>query len=478
MPVGARRVARGTTGSGTVGDGRRQHGDVPDLPAAVVERLAAAVGAEHLLLDEDTTAGYAVDWTGRYRGRAAAVVRPASTAEVAAVLRACAAAGVAVVPQGGNTGLVGGGVPLAGEVVLSTRRLDELEAVDPLAAQVSVGAGATLAAVQAHAARAGLGVGVDLAAREGATIGGMVATNAGGLAVVRHGPMRASVAGVEAVLAGGTMLSHLGGLEKDNTGYDLAGLLCGSEGTLAVITAVRLRLVAVPEERTTALVGFAAVASAMTALAELRRRGVALEAAELVLEDALEVAERHLGVPSPVRAPAVLLVEWVPPAPGEEVLAAADGVLDVAVATDSSRRAGLWRHREAVTEAISALGVPHKLDVAVAPGALSAFAADVRARVEAVAPGSTVALFGHAAEGNLHVNVVGPPPDDEAVDDAVLELVVERGGSISAEHGIGTAKRGWLARNRTPEEVAAMRAVKAALDPAGILNPNALFPPD
>ncbi|MCI3948263.1 MAG: FAD-binding oxidoreductase [Acidimicrobiales bacterium] len=450
---------------------------MPELPAAVVERLAAAVGPAHVLLDEGTTAGYAVDWTGRYRGRAAAVVRPGSTADVAAVLRVCTAAGVAVVPQGGNTGLVGGGVPLAGEVVLSTRRLDGIGPVDALAAQVTVGAGATLVAVQAAAAGASLGVGVDLAARDGATIGGMVATNAGGLAVVRHGPMRASVAGVEAVLSDGSVLSRLGGLDKDNTGYDLAGLLCGSEGTLAVVTAVRLRLVAVPAERTTALVGFTDVAAAMAALAELRRRGTVLEAAELVLGDALAVAEDHLGGPSPVSAPAVLLVEWVPPAAAEEVLAGAGGVVAVAVATDSSRRAGLWRHREAVTEAISALGVPHKLDIALPPAALATFVDDVRARVAAVAPGSTVALFGHAAEGNLHVNVVGPPPEDEAVDDAVLGLVVERGGSISAEHGIGTAKRRWLARNRTPEEVAAMRAVKAALDPAGTLNPNALFSP-
>ena len=451
---------------------------MPPLTAALVEQLVTAVGREHVLVDESSTAGYSVDWTGRYRGRAAAVVRPGSSAEVAAVLRACAAAGAAVVPQGGNTGLVGGGVPLAGEVVVSTRRLDALGPVDVLAGQVSVGAGAALAAVQAHAAASGLAVGVDLAARNGATIGGMAATNAGGLAVVRHGPMRASVAGIEAVLSDGAVLSRLGGLDKDNTGYDLAGLLCGSEGTLALITAVRLRLVAVPAERTTALVGFADVASAMAALAELRRRGTVLEAAELVLGDALAVAEDHVGSPSPVTAPAVLLIEWVPPSPAEEVLAGARGVTAVAVATDGPRRAGLWRHREAVTEAVSVLGVPHKLDVALPPAALASFVDAVRARVAAVAPGSTVVVFGHAADGTLHVNVVGPPPDDEAVDDAVLGLVVERGGSISAEHGIGTAKRRWLVRDRTPEEVAAMRAVKAALDPTGTLNPGCLFPPD
>jgi FAD/FMN-containing dehydrogenase len=443
--------------------------------SGLVDDLRSAVGADQVLVDADLRAGYEVDWTGRFRGRAAAVVRPGTTAEVAAVLRACAGHGAAVVPQGGNTGLVGGSVPLAGEVVLSLRRLGGLGEVDPLAGAVTVGAGATLAAVQAHVAPGGLAVGVDLSARDSATIGGMVATNAGGLAFVRHGPMRAQVAGLEAVLGDGRVLSHLGGLAKDNTGYDLVGLLCGSEGTLGVITAVRLRLVPLVGERTAALVGFADVGAAMGAVAGLRRAGVALEAAELMLEDGLAVVAEHLGVPSPVTAPAVLLLEWADPR-STEAVASLDGATAVAVADEPAPRARLWRHREAHTEAVNALGVPHKLDVTLPLTAVPRFVDEVRALVAEASPPSTCVLFGHAADGNLHVNVVGPPPEDDTMDDAVLRLVAERGGSISSEHGIGSAKRRWLHLSRSPTEVAAMRAIKEALDPVGVLNPNVLLP--
>ena len=223
----------------------------------LVTSLADVVGPGHVLVDPDLTASYETDWTGRFTGRAAAVVRPGTTAEVAAVMALLHGAGRPVVPQGGNTGLVGGGVPLHGEVVVSLRRLAAVEAVDVAAGQVTVGAGATLAAVDDAAAGVGLAVGVDLAARGSATIGGMVATNAGGLRMLRYGGMRAQTAGVEAVLADGRVLSHLGGLTKDNTGYDLAGLLAGSEGTLAVVTRVRLRLVPRLEHRTTGLLAFA-----------------------------------------------------------------------------------------------------------------------------------------------------------------------------------------------------------------------------
>jgi hypothetical protein len=213
------------------------------LPPRVAEDLRDIVGGRHVLTDAETVASYATDWTGRFVGHARLVVRPGSTEEVAAVLARCDDARVAIVPQGGNTGLVGGGVPLAGEVVLSLRRLDRLDPVDEAASQVTVGAGVTLAALQEHARASGLAYAVDLAARDTATVGGTVATNAGGLHVLRYGGTRRQVAGIEAVRADGAVLRHLSGLEKDNTGYDLAGLLCGSEGTLAVVTAVRLRLV-------------------------------------------------------------------------------------------------------------------------------------------------------------------------------------------------------------------------------------------
>ncbi|HEY3144636.1 MAG TPA: FAD-binding oxidoreductase, partial [Acidimicrobiales bacterium] len=230
--------------------------------AAFVRDAAEIVGASQVLTDPDRTASYAVDWTRRFVGAAdTVVVRPGGVAEVAALVRAARSHGVALVPQGGNTGLVGGGVPLAGEVVVSLRRLDRLEPVDPLARQVTAGAGVTLATLQAAAHAVGLDFGVDLAARESATIGGMVATNAGGLHVLRYGAMRAQVLGVEAVLGTGAVVSRLAGLVKDNTGYDLAQLLCGSEGTLGIVTAARLRLVAPPRAVVTALVAARDVAA-------------------------------------------------------------------------------------------------------------------------------------------------------------------------------------------------------------------------
>lgn len=461
------------------------HASPPDQ-AGLLGALRAAVGGAHVLTDADVRAGHERDWTGRFGAPCAAVVRPGSAAEVAAVLRACGAAGVAVVPQGGNTGLVGGSVPGPGgapPVVLSAGRLDAVE-VDPVAQQVTAGAGATLAAVQAAAATHGLSFPVDLAARGSATIGGMVATNAGGLHVVRHGPMRAQVLGLEAVLADGTILSRLAGLLKDNTGYDLSQLLVGSEGTLAVVTAARLRLVPAAAEHVTALLGLSGTAAALEVVAAVRAGLDGLEAAELTFRDGVELVCAHSGLPDPLPAPwpAYLTLEVAarrdPADALAEVLAAID--LDdraAAVATDGPGRGRLWAYRERHTEAVSGLGVPHKLDVTVPLGSLARFADDeVRLAVAAVAPGATTVVFGHVGDGNLHVNVVGPDPDDDRVDEAVLRLVAAHGGSISAEHGIGRAKAPWLGLSRSPAEIAAMRAVKAALDPAGLLNPGVLLP--
>jgi FAD/FMN-containing dehydrogenase len=457
-----------------------------EAPAAVPDGFLAgcraALGDADVLVDLDVTAGYVTDWTGRFTGTTPAVVRPGSTGEVAAVVALARHHGVALVPQGGNTGLVAGGVPLAGEVVVSLRRLTELGPVDPLAAQVTAGAGVTLATLAAHAAEAGLAFGVDLGARDSATVGGMVATNAGGLHVLRHGAMRAQVVGVEAVLGTGDLVSRLGGLVKDNTGYDLAQLLCGSEGTLGIVTAARLRLVAPPAEVVTALVATTDVAAAVALAAVLRRTVPGVEALELMTGPSLRLVAAHLGATAPVApdAGAFLLVEvGAATDPVASLAAAIDGrrgVVDAAVATQRAERARLWRWREAHSEAGMHLGPVHKLDVTLPAGELATFCAEVVARVDAARPGAATLLFGHVGDGNIHVNVVGPAADDEGIDDVVLALVVERGGSISAEHGIGTLKRRWLARDRSPAEVAAMRAVKAALDPDGILNPGVLFP--
>jgi FAD/FMN-containing dehydrogenase len=445
---------------------------------ASLERL---LGTEHVLVEPEVMEAHEVDWTGRFRGEAPAVVRPADTAEVAEVLALCAVERIAVVPQGGNTGLVGGGVPLHGELVLSLRRLDALGPVDEVAAQVTAGAGVTLEALQRHVEASDLTYGVDLAARGSATVGGTIATNAGGVHVLRWGATRRQVVGIEAVTADGRVLRHMGGLVKDNTGYDLAGLLCGSEGTLAVVTAARLALVPRYTERVVALCAFADVGTAVSATAALRRCLEPLDAAELFLADGLDLVCAETGRPHPFERgyPAYVLFEASGLEDPTDALAAAvaaqPGVLDVAVASDAHRRAGLWAYREEHTTAINALGTPHKLDVTLPLSGVAAFVAEVPGVVAKVAPEARTWLFGHVGDGNVHVNVTGVPPDDEAVDDAVLSLVVASGGSISAEHGIGTAKRRWLPLQRSTEELAVFRSIKAALDPAGILNPHVLL---
>jgi FAD/FMN-containing dehydrogenase len=442
----------------------------------------AALGEPHVLTDPDLVAGYAVDWTRRWQGTAAAVVRPATTDQVTALVAAARSHGVALVPQGGNTGLVGGAVPRAGEVVLSLRRFDELGPVDVLAGQVTAGAGVTLAALQAGAEAAGLAFGVDTGARESATVGGMVATNAGGVRVVRYGAMRAQLVGIEAVLGTGEVVSRLGGLVKDNTGYDLAQVLCGSEGTLGVVTRARLRLVPREPHVVAGLLGLRDVPAAVTVAAALRNEVPEVRALELMEGDSMRVVAAYLRTSPPVApdAGAFLLVEAAGHADPTSRLAAAiehqAARAPAAVAVERADRERLWRWREAHPEAAADRGVVLKFDVTLPTAALADFCAAVSERLASGWPGATTLLYGHVGDGNIHVNVVGPDPDDEAVDDAVLGLVVELGGSISAEHGIGVAKKSWLVRDRSPAEVAAMRAIKGALDPDGILNPGVLLP--
>ena len=327
--------------------------------------------------------------------------------------------GAALVPQGGNTGLVGGGVPLAGEVVLSLRRLAGVTDVDPLGGQLSVGAGTTIADVQAAAASAGWSYGVDLASRDSATIGGTIATNAGGLQVLRHGSTRAQLVGFEAVLGTGETVSHMGGLIKDNTGYDLGGLLCGSEGTLGVVTAARLRLVPQSPERVTSILAFSSMAAAADAASLLRRSLPELQSLEFFLQAGLDLVCRTSGIAPPFTGEhrAYLLAEAAAaqhdPMPAmAAVLNSVAAVEDIAVATDSVRRAQLWRYREGHTEAINTLGAPHKLDVTLPAPMLAAFIDDVPDIIRDADPRATTWLFGHVGDGNVHVNVTGIRPDD------------------------------------------------------------------
>jgi FAD/FMN-containing dehydrogenase len=450
---------------------------------AARRELREIVGGGNVLTEPDERAAYETDWTGRFRGECPAVVRPGDAAQLGAIVELCRRRGIRLVPQGGNTGLVGGSVPLDGEVVLSLRRFDAVGAVDTVARQVTAGAGASIAAVQRAAAAAGLRYAVDLAARDSATVGGTVGTNAGGLNVIRYGGTRQQVVGVGAVLGTGARVEHLQGLVKDNTGYHLPSLLCGSEGTLGIVTDTRLQLVTRHDERVVALVGFADVEHAVAAVASWRSVLDSLESAELFLDGGLRLVCDSFGLAPPFdRAwPAYVLVEVAAVHDPTDDLAGAVAsvphVGDVAVAEDSARRDALWRYREDHTLAINTLGPPHKLDVTVPLAALADFVLDVPRIVAAVAPDARTWLFGHVGDGNIHVNITGVPPDDERVDDAVLTHVAGLGGSISAEHGIGTVKRRWLHLNRSPAELAAMRAIKGALDPDGILNPNVLLPP-
>jgi FAD/FMN-containing dehydrogenase len=307
----------------------------------------------------------------------------------------------------------------------------------------------------------------------------MVATDAGGAQVLRHGTMRARVAGLEAVLADGRVLRRLSGLVKDNAGYDLPALLVGSEGTLAVITAARLALVPAPARVVTALLGLGALDDAVELVARLRAALPSLQAADVFLADGLDLVCAHRRLPPPFPDPhaVYVIVECGAAEDPTEALAGAlekeTAVADVAVADDTARRTALWTYREALNEAVNAAGVPHKLDVSVPQAALAAFAREVVDVIEDAAPGARTILWGHLGDGNLHVNVLGAGID--GVDEPVLRLVAAHGGSISAEHGIGVAKRAWLGLTRSPEEIAAMTAIKRALDPVGMLNPGAVL---
>jgi FAD/FMN-containing dehydrogenase len=446
----------------------------------LVRDLADAVGDRHVLVDDDVRAPFEVDWTGRYRGRARAVVRPADTDEVVAVLAACREHGAAVVPQGGNTGMVGAGVPPDGEVVVSLTRMTELAPVDRAAAQVQAGAGVTLATLQEHARAERLDAGVDFAARDSATVGGLVATNAGGIRAMRYGTVRARVAGLRAVLADGTVLDRPT-LLKDNAGYDLSSLLIGSEGTLGVITGVRWRLVPLLTSRVAALIGLEALERAADLLAAVRPSLPSLHAAEFFVDEGLQLVLDHLDVPAPVptRSPVYVLLECAALAdPTDELAAAlADAGIDDAVVADSGAELErLWRFRESHTEAISAAGIPHKLDVGVPLTRLAEFAARATAEVASIAPDARVILFGHLGDGNVHVNVLGLEPGDHSVDEAVLRLAADCDGTISAEHGVGRAKARWLELVRPAGELRAMERIKRALDPDGLLNPGVVLP--
>lgn len=459
---------------------------MPDAPPDPVGDLTSVVDADDVLADDDLRAGYEADWTGRYGARCAAVVRPRTTAEVAAVLAHCSRHGIAVVPQGGNTGLVGGSVPrddLGLSIVLSTRGLTDLSDVDTTSMQVTAGAGVTLTRWREHARAVGLDAPVDFAARDTATIGGAIATNAGGSRVVRFGTMRRQVAGVEAVLADGSVVGSLDGLPKETAGVHWPSLIAGSEGTLAVITRARLSLVPWFRHTATALVSLTDLGDALDLLEVLRRSAPSLDAIELVQPAAYDLVLEHLGRTAPVERPGrdgvLVLVECAAHEdPTDQILHALGAVrlIDSAIATEPTPRQALLDVRDHVTDAIAvastALGTPtFKLDVAVPPARLRELL-DV-ARRTAEADGCRLIPFGHLAEGNVHLNHLGAH-DPDRIAAIVLAEVARLGGTISAEHGIGVAKARHLPLIRTEDDLAVQRALKQALDPERCLNPGVL----
>jgi FAD/FMN-containing dehydrogenase len=448
---------------------------------APVDALAAIVGARYVSTDPDVLSGRCVDYTGRYRGRAAALVRPGSADEVAAVLRACREAGACVTVQGGRTSLVAGTVPEHDDVLLSTERLSEIDDVDTVERRVRAGAGATLAAVQRAAIAAGLVFGVDLAARDSATVGGMASTNAGGLRTVRYGNMGEQVLGLDVALPDGSVVRRHSEVRADNTGYDLASLFVGAEGTLGVITALDLRLHPTPAQRITAIAGFDDL-NALLAVGREFRDADGIAALELIDARASALTAEHLGVGPAVEGAWQLLVELAGDVDHTERLAnaLADAELagEPAVGVDAATQYRLWQVREAVADVLGVYGPPLKFDVSLPLTMIDQFATAATELVAVHAPEAIPVLFGHVGEGNLHLNLVRCILDAErehALYSAMMALIAECRGNVSSEHGVGTRKRDYLTMSRTPADVAAMRALKNAFDPDGYLNRAVLF---
>ena len=464
----------------------------------LVDAVAAIVGRAHVVAPDEDQAPYVTDWRERYHGRAAAVAKPASTAEVAALLRLLAARGAAVVPQGGNTGMCGAATPDAsGEaVVIRLDRLNRVRAVSPLANTITVEAGCVLATIQDAAAAVDRLFPLSLGAEGSCQIGGNVATNAGGTAVLRYGATRDLVLGLEVVLPDGTVLDRLAPLRKNASGYDLRNLFIGSEGTLGIVTAVSLRLFPRPRVSALAMVAIPGMEAALALLGRLRDAvGDRVTSFEAMSRGQLAVIAEHVpdvAIPFALDAPWFLLVELTDTlatdlrAPLEDVLAAAleEGLVTDAIVAESVARAeALWRIRHSVSEGSKRAGhvVSHDSVVPLEHG--PRFVREVEARIRDVAPDARVVMHGHVGDGNMHVLAILDPgrhPDLAAVaariNAAVDDVTAALGGVLSAEHGIGQSNRARLGRVAPPAELALMRRIKDLLDPRGVMNPGKVLP--
>ena len=466
----------------------------------LLDRLRSIVSAAHVLHDGDLSA-WEVDWRKRYRGRALAVVRPGSTEEVAAVVAACAASGTGIVAQGGNTGLVGASVPDASgtQVVLTLARMKRIRAIDAANLTMTVEAGCVLQAAQEAAAAEGLLLALSLAAEGSCTIGGNLATNAGGTQVLRYGNAREQCLGLEVVTAQGEIWHGLTGLRKDNTGYDLRDLLIGSEGTLGIVTAATLKLHPRPAAVMTALATLPSLGACTELLALARRRlGPGLTGFEIMNTFALDLVRQHFPMqPQPLAAaPWTALVECSGIEDEAHTAAALEAMLgealergvtlDTAIASNLQQARAMWHLRESIPIAQSLEGANVKHDVALPISAIEEFVASTDAALARAFPGIRMVDFGHLGDGNLHYNVQGPDREDAAafvarsepaINTLVYDAVCARGGAISAEHGIGMLKREELAARKSPVALGMMRSIKRALDPAGVLNPGRVLLP-
>ncbi|PZU06377.1 MAG: hydroxyacid dehydrogenase [Sphingobium sp.] len=469
----------------------------------IVDRFVAILGPKGVITDPDDIAPWVHDWRGRYHGQTAAILQPTTTQEVADAVKLATQLGIALVPQGGNTSMVGGATPPAdgSALILSLRRMNRIRTIDPQDNLALCEAGVILSVLHDAAEDVGRRFPLSLGAKGSATIGGLVSTNAGGTQVLRHGTMRALVEGVEAVLPDGSIFEGLDALKKDNRGYDIKQLLIGAEGTLGIVTAAALRLAPAIAARA---VGWVGVATPADALALLRLcetiLGDSVEGFEVLADETLGFVLGHIpGTRSPIetRTPWHVLIEvdhadLAEPGPAqrlENALTAAfeRGIaLDAAIAANEAQAEAFWRIRESLSEAERAQGPALQYDISVPVAKMPAFMIDAAAAAERAFPGTTASSFGHLGDGNVHFHVRAPrgtgdgpawiAAQGQAINAFVHDAVVAAGGSISAEHGIGQMKRTELARLASPARLAALRAIKAAFDPRGLFNPGKLIP--
>ncbi len=449
-----------------------------------IAELKSLLGSGRISEDEDIIKTYSDDWTGRYTGSARAVISPQSTDEVAEILNWCSTNQVGVVPQGGNTGMVGGSTPLNGELIISLRKMKNVCFSDTNDNQIVAEAGATLLEIQNLALERSMIYGVDFAARDSATIGGTIATNAGGLNVLRYGTTRRQIISVEAVTGTGEIIGNLNGLDKDNTGYHLPSLLCGSEGTLAIVTRAKLRLRPKPKENVSILFGLDTIQDAVNLTEACVSTSTEIIACELFFQKGVDLVREAYDL-QPLwnnKNSIYLLCEFA----GDlgvldrlnenvlgEMLRTHDSIL---VATSDRERQRLWQYRELHTLAISNKGIPLKLDVTIPLGNLTHFLDSIATICGNINPLSIPYVFGHSADGNMHLNILQSEPNVAEMEEEILKFVVSLDGSISAEHGIGRAKAPYLHLQRNEEEIRLFREMKKAFDPKGILNPDVIFP--